>query len=51
MLTEYNSPSSTVNSGERHSDREIRIDKLRNVIRYGFKTMKFWDRAIRSEIM
>lgn len=39
----------TANSGEWHSDSEIKIDKLGYVIVNGTKTKEFWDGTIKCE--
>ena len=48
-LIEYISLDCTNNTGEWHSDSEIKIDKLGYVILNGTKTKEFWDGTIRSD--
>ena len=48
-LIEYISLDCTNNTGEWHSDSEIKIDKLGYVILNGTKTKEFWDGKIRSD--
>ncbi len=48
-LIEFLSLDCTSNTGEWHSDSEIKIDKLGFVILNGVKTMDFWDGSIKSE--
>ena len=48
-LIEFISIDATANSGEWHSDSEIKIDKLGYVIVNGTKTKEFWDGTIKCE--
>lgn len=48
-LIEYLSLVCATAAGERHSDSEIKIDKLGYAIRNGVKTKVFWDGTITSE--
>ena len=48
-LIEYISLDCTNNTGEWHSNSEIKIDKLGYVILNGTKTKEFWDGTIRSD--
>lgn len=48
-LIEFLSVDCTADSGEWHSDTEIKIDKLGYVIFNGTKTRDFWDGSIKSE--
>lgn len=48
-LIEFLSVDCTADSGEWHSDTEIKIDKLGYVIFNGTKTKDFWDGSIKSE--
>lgn len=48
-LVEFLSVDCTADSGEWHSDSEIKIDKNGFVIVNGSKTKNFWDAAIRCE--
>ena len=48
-LIEYLSLDCATAAGERHSDSEIKIDKLGYVIRNGTKTKDFWNGTITSE--
>ncbi|WOC32073.1 MULTISPECIES: DNA methyltransferase [Caproicibacterium] len=48
-LIEFLSVDCTSDSGEWHSDSEIKIDKLGYVIKNGEKTKEFWDGKIRSQ--
>ena len=48
-LIEFISLDCTNDTGEWHSDSEIKIDKLGYMIRNGVKTKEFWDGTIRSE--
>ena len=48
-LIEFLSVDCTADSGEWHSDTEIKIDKLGYVIFNGTKTKNFWDGSMKSE--
>lgn len=48
-LIEFISLDCTSKTGEWHSDREIKIDKLGYVIKDGIKTKEFWDGTICAE--
>lgn len=48
-LIEFLSLDCTADSGEWHSDAEIKIDKLGYIILNGVKTKDFWDGSIKSE--
>lgn len=48
-LIEFLSVDCTSDSGEWHSDSEIKIDKLGYVIKNGSKTKEFWDGKISSQ--
>ncbi len=48
-LIEFISIDTTASSGEWHSNREIKIDKLGYVIVNGTKTKEFWDGTIKCE--
>ncbi len=48
-LIEFLSLDCTADSGEWHSDTEIKIDKLGYIILNGVKTKDFWDGSIKSE--
>ncbi|HOO25137.1 MAG TPA: DNA methyltransferase [Clostridiales bacterium] len=48
-LIEFLSVDCTADSGEWHSDAEVKIDKLGYVSLNGLKTKDFWDGSIKSE--